>query len=98
MHEPYAIAFTLFLREILHPLRGWGYQFWSGIAGSFLLGGGIWTGLALGLYKRNCHVHRCWRLSWHTHPDHGHPVCKKHYKQDGSLHNGLEGPNGSPRT
>ena len=35
--------------------------------------------LAIFWHKHNCHIHHCWRLSWHPHPDHGHPVCKKHH-------------------
>lgn len=30
------------------------------------------------LYAHNCHVHGCYRLAWHPHPEHGHPVCRKH--------------------
>ena len=37
------------------------------------------SGLYLWLWHHNCHVLGCWRLQWHTHPDHGHPVCKKHH-------------------
>ena len=63
-----------------HPLLGPGYQFWSGIAsdiGEITLLGAIgmwWT-------THNCHVHKCWRLSWHTHPISMHPVCKKHHPE-----------------
>ena len=56
-----------------------GYNFVSGpladitlltaFVGSFLL---FW-------HRHNCHVHRCLRLSWHPHPVHGHPVCKRHH-------------------
>lgn len=52
-----------------------GYGFFSGIAGSFLVGGGIgvwWS-------KHNCHIHRCPWLSWHPGDD-GHPYCKIHHK------------------
>lgn len=62
----------------LDPLHGDGYQFWSGVgSGSPLL-----AGLFLMLRKHNCHQHRCWRLAWHAHPDHGHPVCKHHHPHD----------------
>ena len=37
------------------------------------------------LRKHNCHVNRCWRLAWHPHPDHGHPVCKKHHPDGHSI-------------
>jgi hypothetical protein len=59
----------------LDPLKGNGYQFWSGIgSGSPILAAAfVWW------HHHNCHVHRCWRLSWHPHPDHGHPVCRRHH-------------------
>jgi len=65
-----------FLRDIvLHPLHGNGYQWWSGLGS-----GSAWlAGIALFWRKHNCHVGGCWRLSWHEHPDHGHPVCRKHF-------------------
>ena len=50
------------------------------------------TGLAIWLRRHNCHVHGCWRLQWHPHPVHGHPVCRKHHphsqsaKLDASAH------------
>lgn len=63
-----------------HPLHGDGYQFWSGIAGSFLTSIPGWlTVLVLYARHHNCHVHGCWRLQWHPHPETGHPVCKKHH-------------------
>jgi hypothetical protein len=63
------------LHTPLNPLRGDGYQFWSGIgSGSPLL-----VPFALWWRRHNCHVHRCWRLQWHVHPKHGHPVCRKHH-------------------
>ena len=37
--------------------------------------------LYLFLRKHNCHVNGCWRMEWHPHPDHGHPVCKKHHPE-----------------
>ena len=37
------------------------------------------TGVGIFLHNHNCHVNGCWRMSWHDHPDHGHPVCKKHF-------------------
>lgn len=58
-----------------------GYQWWSGIAGSFLMGGGMWTGLALFTYRHNCHHHGCLRIAFHAHPEHGHAVCKRHYQE-----------------
>ena len=63
-----------------HPLHGDGYQLWSGIAGSFLTSVPGWLAVVW-IYVRgqNCHVKGCWRLKWHEHPDHGHPVCRKHH-------------------
>src|SRR5262249_11993849 len=26
----------------------------------------------------------CWRLDWHPHPDHGHPVCLVHHPEGGA--------------
>lgn len=63
-------------------LHGDGYQFWSGIGS----GSPIIAGFFLVLRHRNCHVHRCWRLAWHTHPGHGHPVCKHHHPHGDSEH------------
>lgn len=75
-----------------HPLHGDGYQFWSGIAGSFLTSLPSWLIAALlFLRHRNCHVRGCWRISWHTHPDHGHLVCKRHHPRGG----GIEADEGS---
>jgi hypothetical protein len=39
------------------------------------------TGVGIYLHKHNCHVKHCARMAWHDHPDHGHPVCKKHFPQ-----------------
>lgn len=70
----------LFPNEWLHP-GGNGYWFYSGIFG----GSGFFAfiGLLLAWWRtHNCHVHRCLRLQWHQHPDHGHPVCKRHHPDD----------------
>lgn len=75
-----------------HPLRnGDGYNTWSGWIGdlglltiltAFLAGFVTW------LRHHNCHVHRCWRLSWHPHPGHGHPVCKHHHPEHRQIRHG----------
>lgn len=58
-----------------------GYNFWSGIGSD--LGEITLIGLALAFWhQHNCHVNRCWRLSWHPHPSNGHPVCKHHHPGD----------------
>lgn len=66
-----------------HPLRGGnGYNSWSGWVsdvGEATLITAILASLATWWRKHNCHVHKCWRLSWHAHPGHGHPVCRKHH-------------------
>lgn len=67
---------------LLHPLHADGYQFWSGIAGSFVTSTSVYAGLYIFWRKHNCHVHRCWRLAWHPHPRHGHPLCKRHHPHD----------------
>jgi hypothetical protein len=66
------------------PLAGNGYQFWSGIgsdAGELTLITSIAAVAAMFWRHHNCHVQGCWRLSWHPHPDHGHPVCRIHHPE-----------------
>lgn len=64
----------------LHPLRGAGYQWWSG-AGSDL-GEITLLGIAAGWWRHhNCQQARCLRLG-HPHPDHGRPVCRRHFHHD----------------
>lgn len=66
-----------FLGQLLHPLNGEGYQFWSGIGSDvFLI-----TGLAAFYKHINCEQKGCW-LPGHRHPDHGRPVCRQHYHHD----------------
>jgi hypothetical protein len=65
--------------QLLHPLAGNGYQFWSGIgsdAGEAALLGGV----VVLLRHRNCHVKGCWRLG-HLDPEHGHPACRRHHSK-----------------
>jgi hypothetical protein len=83
-----SVCLRLYARHVLiagwfqtyfeHVLTGHGYQFWSGI-GSDVGELTLLTAFVLWLRQRNCHVYRCWRLSWHPHPGHGHPVCKHHH-------------------
>lgn len=61
---------------------GCGYSFWSGALGdiglvTLVFGGGAF--FATWWRKHNCHVRGCWRLQWHAHPGHGHPVCARHH-------------------
>jgi hypothetical protein len=73
----------VFVVANLHYLIHWpthgGYNFVSGPLADITLITAFAGTLYLWLRKHNCHVHRCWRLQWHPHPDHGHPVCKKHH-------------------
>jgi len=73
----------VFVAANLHHLIHWptqgGYNFVSGPLADITLITAFAGTLYLWLRKHNCHVHRCWRLQWHPHPDHGHPVCKKHH-------------------
>ena len=65
-----------FLIELLHPLKGNGYQWWSG-AGSDLSEVMLLVGLVAWYRHHNCHQHRCWRLGRFQH---GHFVlCHKHH-------------------
>ena len=63
----------------IHWATHGGYNFVSGPLADITLLTAFVSALVLFWHKHNCHVHRCWRLSWHPHPDHGHPVCKKHH-------------------
>lgn len=63
---------------ILDPLHDEGYQFWSGIGS----GSPVFVALLVFWRHHNCHVHRCPRLSWHPHPEHGHPCCRRHHPEN----------------
>jgi hypothetical protein len=56
-----------------------GYNFVSGPLADITLATGFVSFLWLFLRRHNCHVHGCWRMEWHTHPENGHPVCKHHH-------------------
>jgi hypothetical protein len=74
------------LHHVLHwPTQG-GYNFVSGPLADITLVTAFLGTLYLWLRTHNCHVHRCWRLSWHPHPVHGHPVCKKHHPDSRAVH------------
>lgn len=64
--------------EFLHP-GGSGYWFYSGLFGGSAFLSGALAMVAVYWRRHNCHVTRCWRLQWHTHPDHSHPVCARHH-------------------
>lgn len=67
------------LDDFFHPLRYWGYQFWSGIGSDFsevtLLG------IVLGTFRHvNCQTPWCLRFGRHQTAD-GHHVCRKHHPE-----------------
>lgn len=68
--------------DIWHPLKGDGYQFWSGIAGTVLFSGGIYAVAINNLRKHNCHVHRCWRVGRHPVEGTAYIVCRRHHPHD----------------
>jgi hypothetical protein len=73
------------LHYIIHwPTHG-GYNFISGPLADITLVTAFVGTLYMFLRKNNCHVHGCWRLQWHHHPDHGHPVCKHHHPHGKSV-------------
>ena len=53
------------------------YNFISGPLPDITLIGGV----LLWIRQHNCHVKWCWRMQWHPHPVHGHPVCKHHHPE-----------------
>ena len=87
----------LFPFQWLHP-GGSGYWFYSGVFDVGILLGIV---SSVGVYWRahNCHVNGCWRLDWHPHPEHDHPVCRAHHPDGGAefLHAVHHRVNVSPR-
>ena len=73
----HATAWRVFTRASLAHARG--YNFISGPLADITLLTAFLGTLYLWLRKHNCHVRRCWHLEWPPHPDHGHPVCRKHH-------------------
>ena len=72
------------LHDVIHwPTQG-GYNFVSGPLADITLVTAFLSTLILWWRRHNCHVYRCWRLQWHPHPGHGHPVCRVHHP-DGKL-------------
>jgi hypothetical protein len=77
-------VFVPSLHDLLHPLEGLGYQFWSGIGSDFgqltLI-----TGLLVAIWRARkhleCHVEapkNCHRIG-HRVPGTGHYACRKHH-------------------
>lgn len=85
LHSRAVLGFLWIPDDYWHPLRnGVGYNFWSGIGsdvGELTLATSVVFAIVMAYRRHNCHVQRCWRLQWHVHPDHGHPVCKRHHPE-----------------
>jgi hypothetical protein len=73
------------IHSVIHWSTPGGYNFVSGPLADITLATAFFGWLRLFLRHHNYHVHRCWRLAWHPHPDHGHPVCKKHHPDGHSI-------------
>lgn len=68
---------------LAHPLRGNGYQWWSGPGsdlGEYTVASAIFVHPILYAKHNNCHHKTCWRLG-HPHPEHGWPACKRHWHE-----------------
>lgn len=73
------VAMLASLHSVVHwPTQG-GYNFVSGPLADITLATGFLAWVLVFLRHHRCHVQRCWRLEWHPHPDHGHPVCRHHH-------------------
>lgn len=73
------------LYDAIHwPTRG-GYNFVSGPLADITLLTAFASTIALWWRRHQCHVFRCWRLQWHPHPVHGHPVCRRHHPDADSI-------------
>lgn len=80
---------TAWSTYVLHVEHNNGYQWWSGFGANF--GEITVIGAAIALLRHhNCEQPGCWRLG-HRHPDHGRPVCRKHYHHDLAPSNGSNG-------
>jgi hypothetical protein len=74
------------LHYVVHwPSQG-GYNFISGPLADITLITAFVSTLWLWWSRHHCHVRHCWRLSWHPHPDHGHPVCRRHHPDGAGVH------------
>ena len=84
--RPYTVGLVLAsLHSVIHwPTQG-GYNFVSGPLADITLATAFLSWLFIFLRRHNCHVNRCWRLAWHPHPEHGHPVCRKHHPHAGTI-------------
>jgi hypothetical protein len=64
--------------DFFHPLRYWGYQFWSGIGSD--ISEITLVGIALAAFRRiNCHSPWCWRIGHHPTADGHFKLCRRHH-------------------
>lgn len=71
---------------LVHPLSSAGASFYGGIGGDIgelSIAAAIAATLISTYRKHECHVQGCRRPSFHPHPSHGHPVCKRHLQEAG---------------
>lgn len=76
---------SLWTTYMLHPMHGNGYQWWSGAGanlGELSIVMTIVVAMLAWWRHHNCHVKRCPFLQWHSHPEHGHPVCRRHHPHE----------------
>lgn len=66
------------------PTHG-GYNFVSGPLADATLLTAFGSAMALWWRRHQCHIPGCWRLQWHPHPVHGHPVCRTHHPDFGTV-------------
>lgn len=67
------------LHDFLHPLPpGEGYNFWSGIAGSFITSTSTFGIFVTVAHKHNCIERGCWRWG-HYDKKSGLMKCRKHH-------------------
>jgi len=76
----FLIATGFHIRDLFHPLRYWGYQFWSGI-GSDIGEVAIIGGLITIVRHLNCHAKGCWRMGGHMVEGTPYKTCRKHHPQ-----------------
>lgn len=76
MHLIAAGGFTFV--QFFHPLRYWGYEFWSGLGSD--LSEITLLGIAIGAFRHvNCQAPWCWRIGRHLTADGHHKLCRRHH-------------------
>jgi hypothetical protein len=78
IHFLFATAGGFHFQDLFHPLRYWGYQFWSGI-GSDIGEVAIIGGLITIVRHLNCHAKGCYRLGGHQVAGTPYKTCRKHH-------------------